>query len=84
VDEVVKQFERGLQVIAQRPGLERVDIFVNRKSGAGMTVALWETEDALRGSEEAADDLRSEIALELFGWIQTVEEYEVVRSETYT
>jgi hypothetical protein len=44
-----------------------------------MTITLWESEDAMRASEDEADRLRQDIALELIGWVQSVDEYELVR-----
>ena len=37
----------------------------------------------MKASADAADRIRDEIALELTGWIQNVEEYEVRRSDAF-
>jgi heme-degrading monooxygenase HmoA len=79
VEQLIEQFNAGADTIAARPGLKRVEVLVSRKSGAGMTITIWESEDAMRASEDEADRLRQEIALELIGWIQSVDEYELVR-----
>ena len=82
-DHAVERFELAVDAISAQPGLERADIFVNRASGAGITVTVWESRDALKASAEAADRLRDEIALDLSGWIQGIEEYELVLSRTF-
>ena len=79
VEQLIEQFNAGADTISAQPGLQRVEVLVSRKSGAGMTITVWENEDAMRASEDEADRLRQDIALELIGWIQRVDEYELVR-----
>jgi hypothetical protein len=81
-ERAVEQLNVALDRLSKK-GLERVDILVNSKTGAAITVALWESEEALTASEAEAEEIRSELALELTGWIQGVERYELVRSETF-
>ena len=81
VERVIEQFGAGVEEIEKQPGLRRVDVLVSRKSGAGMTISVWESLEAMKASDEKAEELRQEIALELIGWIETVEEYELVRSD---
>lgn len=83
VDKAVEQLNGALDRLSKK-GLERVDILVDPKTGSAITVAVWESEEALNASEDEADELRSELALELTGWVQGVERYDVVRSETYS
>ena len=83
VEQLIERFNAGADRIAAEPGLKRVEVLVSRKSGAGMTITVWESEDAMRASEDEADRLRREIALELIGWVQGVDEYELVRSDDY-
>jgi hypothetical protein len=82
VEKAVEQLNGALDGLSKE-GLERVDILVNPRTGGAITVAVWKTEDALKASEEEAEQIRSELALELTGWIQEVERYDVVRSERY-
>jgi hypothetical protein len=35
----------------------------------------------MKASEDTADHLRSEVALELLGWVERVDEYELIRTE---
>ena len=83
VEEVVDHFNQAVDSFSTQPGLRRADVLVNGKSGAGITITVWESEDAMRRSEEDADRWRSGIALELAGWIQGIEEYELVRTELF-
>jgi heme-degrading monooxygenase HmoA len=83
IEKVIAAFNEAMETFSKEPGLRRADVLVNRKSGAGITITMWESEAALEASEEEADRLRSEIALELIGWVQSVEQYELVRSDTY-
>ena len=41
-------------------GFEGVYLLVDRQSGKVLTITLWESEEALRASEEEANQLRSE------------------------
>jgi heme-degrading monooxygenase HmoA len=81
VERVIEQFDAGVDAISSQPGLKRVDVLVSRKSGAGITISVWENAEAMKASEDEADRLRQEIAVELIGWIQSVDEYELVRTE---
>jgi heme-degrading monooxygenase HmoA len=81
LDRAIQQFDAAVDAFAGQPGLVRADVLVNRRTGAGITISVWESHEAMKGSEDEADRLRADIALELVGWIQAVEEYELVRSE---
>jgi heme-degrading monooxygenase HmoA len=81
--EIVEHFNRAVDAFSEQPGLRRADVLVNRKSGAGITITVWESEESMRASEDDADRWRSGIALELAGWVQAIEEYELARSEPF-
>ena len=83
VEKVIDQFNAAAEAISAESGLKRVDVLVSRKSGAGLSMSVWESVEAMKASEDAADRLRQELALELIGWVQSVEEYELVRSDAY-
>jgi heme-degrading monooxygenase HmoA len=83
VEKVIDRFNDAVDAFAAPPGLRRTDVLLSRKSGAGMAITVWDTREAMDASSEEADRLREEIALELIGWIQSVEEYEVVRSDQH-
>ncbi len=79
IDRVVEALNAAMASFSAQPGLERADVLVSRKSGAGITITVWESVEAMKASEEEANRLREDVALELIGWVQSVEEYEVVR-----
>ena len=70
------------------PELEHVDGFAgvlslaDRVTGRSLTITLWETEDALRASEERANAMRSSAATDLGATADpSVERFEVTLSE---
>jgi heme-degrading monooxygenase HmoA len=61
-------------------GFEGVFLLVDRQSGKVLTITLWESEEAMRASEEEADQLRSEHRGEWQQEVAGVERYEVAIS----
>ena len=55
--------------------------FTDRQSGTGMTITLWESEEAMRASEERANTLRDDAARALGATVVGVERYEVTIEE---
>jgi heme-degrading monooxygenase HmoA len=72
-------YERLLPQTRQMEGFKEAYILVDRQSGKGLIVGLWESEQALRASEETAARQRGE-SKEALGMdvVRCVEEYEVV------
>lgn len=66
------------------PGAEAIPGFkgglwlVDEKGGKGLTITLFDSEEALRASAEAADRLRKSAVGELGASVVSVESYEVV------
>jgi heme-degrading monooxygenase HmoA len=83
VEKVIDQFNAAADAISAESGLKRVDVLVSRNSGAGISISVWESVEAMKASEDAADRLRQELALELIGWVQSVDEYELVKSDAF-
>jgi heme-degrading monooxygenase HmoA len=52
--------------------------FGDRATGALVSVVLWDTEEHMRASEEAAERIRGDAAQSAEGTIQSVERYEVI------
>ncbi len=78
IDEAIRQFrENVLPRIEQLDGYKGAYFLVDRQNGKSLTVALWESEEAMRSSEEAANSLRSEVADALGTQMVGVERYEV-------
>jgi heme-degrading monooxygenase HmoA len=66
------------QALREMSGFERAYLLVDRESGKALTITLWESEDALRESEERANQLRSQVAEDLGATgTPTIERYEV-------
>ena len=69
--------ESILPRVQQLDGFEGVYYLVDRESGKALTITLWESEEAMRASEEEADRLRSLSAESASATVQDVERYEV-------
>jgi heme-degrading monooxygenase HmoA len=70
-----------LPAARQLEGFRGVLSLTDRANGRGLTVTLWETEEAMQASEEAANLLRDEAARAFGGTIVGVDRYEVAFSE---
>ncbi|HEX4992758.1 MAG TPA: antibiotic biosynthesis monooxygenase [Rubrobacteraceae bacterium] len=64
--------------LTQMKGFRGILALASRQSGEVQLVTLWESEEALRQSEEDADQLRDATAQAVDGEITGVERYEVV------
>ena len=73
--------ERVVSDARQLAGNRGMLAMVDRASGKMMSVTFWETEEAMRASEEAADRLRGDAAAALEEDIVGVDRYEVVLDE---
>src|SRR5918995_315569 len=73
--------ENILPRVQQVDGYEGVYYLVDRETGKALTITLWESEEAMRASEEEANRLRSESAESASATIENVERYEVGLSE---
>jgi heme-degrading monooxygenase HmoA len=82
VDELTRYAEE--QVVPALRGLDGFNGvlgFADRQSGKVLAVTLWESEQAMRASEEAANQLRDESAEAASETIAGVERYEVTFAE---
>ncbi len=61
-------------------GFKGIYFLVDRHRGKHLTITLWESEEAMRASEQAANRLRSEDAEAAGATVHSVERYEVVLS----
>ena len=64
-------------------GLKGIYYLVDRHSGKTLTITLWETEQDLKASEEAANQVRGEEAEATGGQIVDVERFEVVAADLF-
>lgn len=66
--------------VRQLDGFKGIYYLVDRESGKALSVVFYETEEAMRASEEAANRLRSESADASGATVEGVERYEVAIS----
>ncbi len=84
-----KQADAGIdsfnnQVLPAIKGVEGYKgafLLLDRQSGKGIGVSLWDSEDARRRGAEAVDQARSATIQAMGGNVTPVEEYEVVASD---
>ena len=61
VDAAIDQFRRELGPAARKlPGFMRAYLFVDRETGRGMAITLWDSEEARAAGEELATELRGD------------------------
>ena len=71
-----------LPAVKQIDGFKGVLNLIDRQTGRGLVVTLWETEEALKTSEEQANQLRRQAAESIGATSEpTVERYEVAMYE---
>jgi heme-degrading monooxygenase HmoA len=71
-----------IPMLREIPGFDGVLSLVDRSSGRSLTITLWDSEEALRTSEEQASQLRSQAAGDLGATAPPqVDRYEVVFAE---
>jgi heme-degrading monooxygenase HmoA len=73
--------EQTLPQLRQMEGFEGFVALGDRQSGKLIGVAFWESEEALRATEQAASSVRSGAAEASGGTVAGVEQYEVVAFE---
>jgi heme-degrading monooxygenase HmoA len=73
--------ESALPAARQIAGFKGVLAMVDRSSGKSLTVTFWESEQAMKDSEEAADRIRQDAAEASGEQILGVERFEVVLDE---
>jgi heme-degrading monooxygenase HmoA len=80
IDETVRQFEEEqLPRLEQLAGFRGITVGVNHTAGQALSIALWESEAAMRESEKIATEARDR-AVATAGPVRTpvVDNYEVV------
>ncbi|CAN5642295.1 hypothetical protein BH20ACT21_BH20ACT21_26250 [soil metagenome] len=73
--------ERVLPAARQLPGFKGVLSLMDRQTGKLLSVTLWESEQAMRDSEEASNRIRQDAVKAMGAGTPTVERYEVVLDE---
>ncbi len=82
IDEGTRQArEQILPAVRQMAGFKGMYLLADRSSGKALAVTLWESEEAIRASEEAANQLRQQSATSMGEEIRAVDRYEVIFAE---
>lgn len=76
-DELVRGFESARNDLQAIDGFSQAYFCVDRASGKGLTVTLWNDEQALEASAEQARQLRARATEPSGATIDSVEHYEV-------
>ena len=79
IDDGIRQVrENVLPSVEQMDGYQGGYLLVDRQNGTSISITLWESEEAMRASEEAANQLRSDAAGAAGAQIASVDRCEVV------
>ena len=70
--------ERILPVARLQDGFKGLYLMFDQESGRSLAISLWETEEDMRASEEAAGRVKSQSASEAGETITGVERYEIL------
>lgn len=76
-DDAVRAFEQARGPVEQMAGNQGAMLLVSPNGDKAMTITLWESEQALRDSEEQANRAREQAAGGVGMTIRDVEPYEV-------
>ena len=76
-DRLLQGFAEVTGALEAIDGFSRAYFMVNRESGKGMSITVWESEEALNASAAKADELRSQGAEAGGAQIESVETYEI-------
>lgn len=83
IDDAVDYANRQIvPKLRQTDGFRGLYALADRTSGKSMSITLWDSEEALRASEEAADRMREDSTDAARGQIANVERFEVTMRET--
>jgi heme-degrading monooxygenase HmoA len=81
VEEAIRQAREDIVPrLEQLDGFRGAYLLVDRQNAKTLAVTLWESEEAMRASEEEANTLRSQAAEALGTQMVGVERYEVARA----
>lgn len=82
IDQAIEAFlEFGREIKPRKreePGYRGLYAFVDRTTGRGVTITLWDSEDDMRASEAKAEQQRNEGTARAGGQVGDVERYEIV------
>ena len=76
-DRLLQGFAEVTGPLESMDGFARAYFMVNRESGKGISITVWESEEALNASAAKADELRARGAEAGGATIESVEHYEI-------
>ena len=76
-DRLLDGFADLTEPLAAIDGFSHAYFMVDRESGKGMSITIWETEEALNASVEKANELREKGAAAGGAEIESVQHYEI-------
>ncbi len=76
-EQLVQGFDSVRGALAEIDGVSKAYFLVDRTGDKGMSITLWESEDALNASVERANQMRKEATDQADASIQSVDHYEV-------
>lgn len=81
---IAESLERNSEVVEKADaisGFKGLYYLVDRSSGKSVAITLWDTQDAMHRSEEAANQIREDESAATGGEIVSVERFEVAAAE---
>ncbi|MFQ5966769.1 MAG: hypothetical protein ACE5MI_04045 [Acidimicrobiia bacterium] len=81
---IAESLERNSEVVEKADaisGFKGLYYLVDRSSGKSVAITLWDTQDAMHRSEEAANQIREDESVATGGEIVSVERFEVAAAE---
>lgn len=76
-DELVRGFESATADLQQIDGFSQAYFCIDRASGKGLTITVWDDEQALEASADRARQLRAQATEPSGATIDSVQHYEV-------
>lgn len=76
--------EQILPAARLQDGFEGIYLLFDKETGRSLSITLWETEEDMKASEEAANQVRKESARTAGDAIVSIERYEVALAELET
>jgi heme-degrading monooxygenase HmoA len=78
VDRAIEQGEEIAPAVKAMAGSKGLIFLADRSAGRSISITLWETEEAMRATEEAANRLRRDAAEAAGESVTRVDRYEVI------
>jgi heme-degrading monooxygenase HmoA len=82
-DDAIQAFrDRALPVVREAAGFKGSILLVDRTTGVGLGISLWESEEAMQATESAVSAIRDANAAAMGADAPSVDRYEVAVFET--